>query len=170
MKWIFLLLFWKVFALQKRSYSSGFEERFYFSRYLMSQNFRFRTVWFPFLFFDDIIHFNQLLPALDTSPTPEHRPDFFPTQIVALLQESMHAFDYKYYLKKLNSGLQCWISFPCDSVPTAFCLPTVQSLSYKIFGPCSVCVYILTSKLDVTLALCLDTCGNDIWYEIKLPS
>lgn len=47
-KWTFNLLkkkkknlLWKDFALQKRSYSSKFEERFHFSKYLVSKKFRF---------------------------------------------------------------------------------------------------------------------------------
>lgn len=42
-KWTFKeQMFWKDLALQKRSYSSKFEERFHFSKYLVSKKFRFR--------------------------------------------------------------------------------------------------------------------------------
>lgn len=51
----------KDFALQKRCYSSNFEERFHFSKYLASKKFRFGYgLVFLSFFFDDMLHFNQL--------------------------------------------------------------------------------------------------------------
>lgn len=76
----------------------------------------------------------------------------------------MHAshHHHQYYLKVLTWGLQCWISFPCDSVTAAFCLATVQSLSCAGSLALAACLYWQIS------ALCLDTHGNDTQCEVKI--
>lgn len=79
------------------------------------------AVQFLFSFFDDTLHFSQLLPALDTSSLPEHRPDFFPT---GFPWESLHASPHhQYCLKVLTWALQGWVSVPCGSVTAALWLP-----------------------------------------------
>lgn len=75
----------------------------------------------------------------------------------------MHASNHhQFYLKILTSGLQCWISFPCDCVTAAFCLPTVQCLSCVRSLALALCLYLQI------LTLCLDTHRNDTQFEIKI--
>lgn len=74
----------------------------------------------------------------------------------------MHTSDHhQYYLKVLASGLQCWISFPCDCVTAAFCLPPVQSLSCVGSLALAACLYQQISALG------LDIHGIDTQCEVK---